>query len=260
MTLKVALMCNATQKHTNLRLFDFNVEGLKSKLEDTSFIKLVQQFDILVLPETWKRDTSKLDLEGFRDFSQVRQKHFNAIRYSGGIAVLVKNTMRPGVRLAEDSERFIWLRLEKSFFNLQSDVSLCRAYILPSNTTQNIHSKTDYFWDLENTTLKYREKGDILIMGQLNSRTGREGNMYHKNNKYVAEIAPENNKKTSLKGDRSSCDDKTNTSGRKLLNICHDHNLNIANGQIPGNRLGNFTCSSNLGASVVDYLLAESNI
>ena len=39
-------------------------------------------------------------------------------------------------------------------------------------------------------------------MGDLNSRTGR-GNMYHENNKYIAEIALENNKKTSLKGDRS---------------------------------------------------------
>ena len=53
--------------------------------------------------------------------------------------------------------------------------------------------------------------------------------MYHENNNYIAEIACENNK-TSLKDDRSSCDDKTNTLGRKLLNICHNHNLNIANG------------------------------
>ena len=79
-------MCNGTQKHTNLRLLAFNVEGLKSKPEDPSFIKLVQQFDISVLTETWKRDTSKLDLGGFWDFSQVRQKHFNAIRHSGGIS------------------------------------------------------------------------------------------------------------------------------------------------------------------------------
>ena len=83
--------------------------------------------------------------------------------------------------------------------------------------------------------------------------------MYHENNNYIAEIACENNK-TSLKDDRSSCDDKTNTLGRKLLNICHNHNLNIANGQIPGDRLGNFTCFNNLGASVVDYFLANSNI
>ena len=58
--------------------------------------------------------------------------------------------------------------------------------------------------------------------------------MYHENNKHIAKIAPENNKSTSLKGDRSSCDDKSNTSGRKLLNICHNHNLNIVNEQIQG--------------------------
>ena len=56
-----------------------------------------------------------------------------------------------------------------------------------------------------------------MIMGDLNSKKGREGNMYNEYNKYIAELAPENNKKKSLKGDRSSCDDKTNTSGTKLL-------------------------------------------
>ena len=167
-------MCNGTEKYPNLCLLAFNVEGLKSKLGDPSFIKLAQQFDISILTEIWKRDTSKLDLEGFWDFSQVRQKHFNAIRHSGGITVLVKNTIRQGVRLAEDPEGFIWLRLEKSFFKLQNDVFLCAAYITPSNTTQNIHSETDYFWDLENSILKYREKEDILIMGNLNSRAGRK--------------------------------------------------------------------------------------
>ena len=45
-----------------------------------------------------------------------------------------------------------------------------------------------------------------------------------------------------------------------LLNICHNYNLNIANEQIPKDRLRNFTCFNNLCASVVDYLLADSNI
>ena len=120
--------------------------------------------------------------------------------------------------------------------------------------------KTDYFGDLENSVVKYRGKRDNLIIGDLNSRTGSEGNIYHKNNEYIAKIAPESNKKTSLKGDKSPCDDKTNTSGRKLLKISHNHNLNITNGKIPGDRLGNFTSFNNLGASFVDYLLADSNI
>ena len=99
-----------------------------------------------------------------------------------------------------------------------------------------------------------------MILGDPNSRTRREGNMYHENNKYIAELAPENNKKISLKGDRISCDDKTKSSGRKILNICHNHYLNIAYEEILGDRLGNFTYFNNLGGSVEDYLLADSNI
>ena len=92
-------------------------------------------------------------MEGFWDFSQVRQKHFNAIRHSGGITVLVKNTIRQGVRLAEDSEGFIRLRLEKPFFKLQNDVFLL-SYVepiyLPAIQPRISISKTDYFGDLDN--------------------------------------------------------------------------------------------------------------
>ena len=204
MILKVAIICNGIHKHTNLLLLAFIVKWLKSELEDFSFIKLVQQFDISVPRETWKRGTSKLDLEGFWNFLQVRQKHFNAITHSGGITVLVKNTIRQGVRLAEDSEGFIWLRLEKSFLNLQNDACFLTWSLY---TSQQYNPKYPFknrlFEDLENFILKYREKGDILIMVDLNPRTGREGNMSHENNKYIAEIAPHNNDKTSLKGDWS---------------------------------------------------------
>ena len=46
------------------------------------------------------------------------------------------------------------------------------AYIPPKNTTQNILSKTDYSGSLENSIFKYKDKGNIVIMGNLNARTG----------------------------------------------------------------------------------------
>lgn len=98
------------------KILSFNVEGLKSKLEDPSFIELIEKFDISILSETWKGTTTKLNLEGFWDFSQIRPKHANAIRHSGGITILVKNTVRPGVRIEENSEGFIWLCLKKNIF------------------------------------------------------------------------------------------------------------------------------------------------
>ena len=130
--LKVALMCNGTHKHTNLRLSAFNVEKLKSKLEDPCFIKLVQQFDISVLTETWKRDTPKLELEGFCNFSQLRQEHFNAIRHFGGITALVKNTKRQGVRLAEYSEGLNGFCLKNHFLSSKMMFPYVEPIYLPA--------------------------------------------------------------------------------------------------------------------------------
>ena len=85
----------------------FNVEGLKAKLDDPSFLELIQKHDIIILTETWKADTLKINIEGFWDYSQVRAKHKNAIRYSGGVTVLAKNHVRLGVKLVEGTERFL---------------------------------------------------------------------------------------------------------------------------------------------------------
>ena len=41
--------------------------------------------------------------------------------------------------------------------------------------------------------------------------------------------------------------------------MCKQFNLRIANGRIPGDRLGSFTCYTNKGASVVDYFISDQN-
>ena len=46
-----------------------------------------------------------------------------------------------------------------------------------------------------------------------------------------------------------------NTSGRKLLTVCSSYRLESANGQIPGDKRGNFTCFNYRAASVADYLV-----
>ena len=111
----------------------------------------------------------------------------------------------------DNKEGFLWFHLEKSF--------LCGAYIPPNNTSPTITTKMDYLRKLNEMLLKYKDKRDILIMGDLNAGTGNET--------------------TILK--TGNCGVKVNTSGRKLISICSRHSLEIANGQTPEDRLGNFT-------------------
>ena len=42
-----------------------------------------------------------------------------------------------------------------------------------------------------------------------------------------------------------------------VITLCNKHSLRVANGQIPGDRVGNYTCFNNGEASVVDCLLTE---
>ena len=49
----------------HLKLFIFNVEGLKPRLEDPNFLETIQDYGISILAETWKNDPSKINIQGF---------------------------------------------------------------------------------------------------------------------------------------------------------------------------------------------------
>jgi exonuclease III len=107
------------QSKSLLNVLSFNVEGLASELEDPTFVDLLYKHDICLLNETWRADDSKLALPDFWDFSLVRPKHKKAGRHSGGITVLCKEEYRPGIKIAQSVEGFIWLRLDGRFLNLK---------------------------------------------------------------------------------------------------------------------------------------------
>ena len=94
-------------------------------------------------------------------------------------------------------------------------------------------------------------------MGDLNARIGNKDNTLNKKlNGDLGHLLP-TTMELSNSQDRCSCDNSVNTAGRKLIKLCNNHSLRVANGQTPGDRVGNYTCFNNGGASVVDYLLTE---
>ena len=98
----------------------------------------------------------------------------------GGITVLEKNHVRFGLKLVGNAEGFLWFRLEKSLFQLQNDIFLYGAYIPPNNTTPTITTKAGYFGKLNEMLIKYKIKWDILIMEDLNSKTGNKDGLHEK--------------------------------------------------------------------------------
>ena len=53
-------------KHRELRIISWNVNGLRKKLDDVDFIDYIKQHDIILLSETWlsKRHRENLSIQG----------------------------------------------------------------------------------------------------------------------------------------------------------------------------------------------------
>ena len=59
---------------------------------------------------------------------------------------------------------------------------------------------------------------------------------------------------------RTSKDTACNNFGLSLIDLCCTFNINIFNGRLFNDKNGEYTYFANNGASVVDYMLASSNI
>ena len=245
---------------TSLSILGFNVEGLDSILLDPQFHELINDHDICFLTETMKKDESKLNLPNFWDHSLTRVKTKKAGRYSGGITVLVKSELRVGIKVAHSSEGFLWIRLLKDVFHLEHDLYMCGIYIPPSNSDKELLSKVDYFGDLLSQITRFGNMGNVMLVGDLNSRVGFEGSdAFEHDIPFINNILPSFCLSPSIPT-RSSCDSTVNQNGRKLTNICKSLNLYIANGRTQDDMLGNYTCHTSRGSSVVDLVIADQFI
>ena len=116
------------------------------------------------------------------------------------------------------------------------------SYIPPEYSIRKNSIKVDYFQELNDSLVRYSQKGNVIIAGDLNSRTG---------NNHASDLIkiPGVNEfdlgDKTLVEDRISCDNTINNYGNKLNSICRVHDLVIANGRVPGDRVGNFTCQTN---------------
>ena len=94
--------------------------------------------------------------------------------------------------------------------------------------------KTSYFGWLKNSTFKHKDKGNTVIIDNFSVRIGVEDYTQCLHND-VSKLLPD--KGLIQERNQCSCDNKTNSYGRILL--CNNHDLKVASGQTPGDRVGN---------------------
>ena len=117
-------------------------------------------------------------------------------------------------------------------------------------------SSTDIFKNLTENITRFKEKGEVIINGDFNARTGKENETIPPD-KYHSDISM-GDKKNYPK--RNSQDKTVNKRGEELIDICKALELLIANGRKIGDPFGDYTCLKWNGNSIVDYLITSKNI
>lgn len=244
----------------------WNIQGMRSKHEDKAtnelFLDTVKDFDIVGLLEshTVEGQDDDINIENFESHCFHRPKHIKATHGSGGIILLIKTGLRKGIQiLPTNNKDYIWLILDKAYFGLNQTLHICIAYIPPADSTYSKRTDENILDHIESDIHKYKNKGEIILMGDLNARTG--DNLDYIENDSDKHIPTDNDYKIDEpRKCRLSQDKILDERGKHTLEICIAAQLRILNGRKLGDSAGYFTCHKYNGSSVVDYAICSETL
>ena len=86
-----------------------------------------------------------------------------------------KESLKDGIQVAKNRyDTIIWLKIDRTFFNLKEDLYVCGAYIWGEDSPMYKSFNIDLFDVLENDIFEYSSLGGVAFCGDLNSRNGRK--------------------------------------------------------------------------------------
>ena len=101
----------------------YNVEGIVSKLKDTSFVSFISCYDFVCLVETFVDSFTSALFPSSTSFVTPANKFSHHRRRSGGVIILVRNVLMRFVKQIEvDYDNVIILEVSKEFFGTDANV------------------------------------------------------------------------------------------------------------------------------------------
>ena len=248
-----------------LHITCWNINGYKvkghNKYNDPTFLSNICNKDIICLLETHCPFDENIHIPNFSVVNLTRPKNKRTNKISGGLSVLIRTKIKPGVKFLEHTYNdYIWLKVCKDFFGIENDIYICFIYNPPENSTYTQSLQEDLFDLIEKDIVKYSDTGNILLMGDLNARTGNDLD-FIQNDYRDNEIPLYDDYTPDLHiMSRLSSDLIVSPRGRALNEMCIQAGIRILNGRCIGDLSGNFTCHNYHGSSVVDYACVSESL
>ena len=248
-----------TEPQGQCKCITYNVDGLSKEKFEELFKQVLCDYDVIVLLETFANSHNQYVRDDYVSYTKIRKRNLLAKRNSGGILIMIRKNIDMHFKVLKSiSEDILWLRCTDLF--LGGDIIIGGIYCSPINSSATDGNFYNY---LERDIYRYTNQypnDKLVLLGDFNSRTGN-----------MLDIIGEYDEHTSTTrfnyeffhdqahiGMRVNCDAEVNTYGINLINLCQEFSLCIANGRTGNDaNLGNFTCITHNGASVVDYAIVS---
>ena len=243
---------------SKLSFFAWNINGLSSKslgdkLQNVDCLNMINDFDFLIFCETWNE--TNIEVAGYRSVVTGTSKTTKSGRNSGGLALLYKNEFHDWITVEKASPNFLWFKIGRQYTKTAKDIFVCGIYIPPCGSN---YFHPELFEDLENDIEIYSSQGSILLMGDLNSRTGKYSDSVCQEGNNM--ITNDQSEFAICSTQRNSFDNELNNHGKRLLELCRSADLRILNGRVSGDSLGRATFRGRNGTSVVDYSICDQDL
>jgi hypothetical protein len=239
-----------------LKLAAWNIHGIGKKLEDDEFVNRLNEFQICFLLETWCTKQFSLPNKYVYCKNAVEKNCNAGGRYSGGIAIIIDEQIRKGVKIFKESDYGVWIKLDKHYFNIEQNVYMYALYLPPVNSPYAMKLPYDC---IERDLVDLCSDGNVLILGDTNSRTADMID-YIKFDKNDNHLNFDSHNFNSELPERFNDDGVINVLGKQLTEFCMNCQLYIVNGRTRGDIPGKVTCVQSTGCSTVDYAIASTNL
>ena len=124
----------------------------KRRLDYPEFIEAISNYDIMCATETKLDHTDVISVPGYCFLTQHRRQKI--IRKSGGIGVFHCDRLSTKIKAIEtESDNILWLRLDKSLFDINADLILGILYVPP---TQSRFLNDNEYFNLETENVNVR--------------------------------------------------------------------------------------------------------
>ena len=143
-------------------------KSLGDELQNVDCLRVVNGYDFVILNETWSEPN--IEVAGYRSVVTDTSKTAKSDRNSGGLALLYKNEFHDWISVEKASPNFLWFKISKNYTKTTKDILACGAYIPPYSSN---YFHPELFEDLESDIESFSSQGSVLLLGDLNSRTGK---------------------------------------------------------------------------------------